>query len=86
MTPRFNLGDRVKIRRSWSPDDGALGIIAQPPEQVRTANQFGSSYFKEETTLTGGHSITYWVELDVSDYSSGTVEGGEFDETELEKL
>jgi len=86
MTPRFNIGDRVKIRRSWSEEDGALGTIADPPDAIRKNSNFGTSYFKEETTLTGGRAVIYWVELDASNFVYGSVQAGEYDDTELEKL
>lgn len=86
MNPRFQIGDKVKIHRSWSDLDGALGTISEPVEPVRSHSGFGSSYYKEETLLTGGHRIAYWVELDGTTDESGAIEAGEFDETELEKL
>ena len=85
MSARFALGDRVKIRRPWSEEDGALGTIVIPPPEVQADRGF-TDYFKEETTLTGGTSVLYWVQLDVSNFQPGTLEGGEYDETELERL
>jgi hypothetical protein len=85
MSARFSLGDRVKIRRSWSEEDGALGTIVSPPAEIQKERGF-ANYFKEETTLTGGRSVVYWVQLDVPDLQQGSLEGGEYDETELEKL
>ena len=84
MTPRFQLGDRVKIRRTWSDVNGAVGTVADPPDQVRAQSGFGSAYFKEITSLTGSAAIIYWVEFDFS--NPGSMNGEEFDESELEKL
>jgi hypothetical protein len=86
MTPRFKLGDKVKIRRTWSDMNGAVGIVAEPPDHVRTQSKFGSTYFKQETSLTGSHTILYWIRFDSTGSIPGAIEGEEFDESELEKL
>jgi hypothetical protein len=85
MSARFAAGDRVKIRRSWSEEDGALGTITIPPEEIQKDRGF-TDYFREETTLTGGRAVVYWVQFDISNAQPGSLEGGEYDETELEKL
>ena len=86
MTPRFQVGDRIKIRRSWSEVDGAVGTVADPPDAVRKKSGYGLSYFRLEASLTGGSAVIYWIAFDVPNIQPGDSEGGEFDETELENL
>ena len=86
MSPRFQIGDRVKIRRSWSELDGAVGTIDIPSENSQQHAVFGSSHFREETTLTGDRTYLYWVKLDVLGNFSDVPEGDEFNDSELEKL
>ena len=86
MVPRFQVGDRVKIRRTWSEENGAIGTVSQPPDSMRNDSGFGSNHFKQETSLTGSSSVVYWVELDVPEVYPGVLEGGEYDESELEKV
>jgi hypothetical protein len=81
----FAVGDRIKIRRSWSELHGALGAIAEPPDDVRKQSGYGSMHYREETTLTGSRKIVYWVQLDAG-VAGVAKEAGEYDESELEKL
>ncbi|HSP06216.1 MAG TPA: hypothetical protein VLR94_03520 [Acidobacteriota bacterium] len=82
MSPRFQVGDRIKIRRSWSEEDGAVGTVAEPPDPVRNHSGYGSSYYRLETSLTGATAVIYWIAFDAPNVE----QGGEFDETELETL
>ena len=86
MSPRFQVGDRVKIRRSWSELDGAVGTVDVPPQNTPHHADFGCAHFRQETTLTGGQTFLYWVRLDVHGGTTDVPEGDEFNETELEKL
>jgi len=84
MNPRFALGDKVRIDCSWSEANHSLGTIAQPPENVRQATSGWREYCRGERNWIGKASIIYWVNMDKPTTEPGDIDGGEFDEDNLQ--
>jgi hypothetical protein len=79
-SPRFAVGDRVRVTAAWTRCLGRLGTVAEPDEPVRNSQPGWEGHTRREHD----GAISYWVELDVGEWVAGVVEAGEFPEHALE--
>ncbi len=80
MTPRYAIGDRVRVTAEWTECLGQVGTIANPDESIRGIQPVWCGHVH----VGVGGSLSYWVEMDVARWVPGVVTGAEIPEEALE--
>ena len=85
--PRFSVGDRVRIAARDSPRFGAVGVISNPPLDVRRNGEMWTGHVRKEPDRhrleKDSACLIYWVQFEASDSKQGDILGGEFAELSL---
>ena len=80
VSPRFSVGDPVRIVASWRRDHGKVGTVAEPPKELGTGTH--GTWLGHVRDDKG--SVVYWVTFDPWPLQTCEGHGGEFDEESLE--